>query len=175
MVTTYNKTTYQWGNTFGVFDASVDAQAVGERIESLRAELGDGLTPLNVVDDARPESAPTHELFNWDDSDAAELFRQHQARHILKAIRIVITPIDESQEPKDTRVVISNVSAFKGGIRAYYPTSVVVNDVDLRESALKDLRVFLLGFANKYQSLSDVSDPILERIFNLVEELKNNG
>lgn len=163
---------YQWGANYGTFNSKVPAQVVGERIESLRAELGEGITPFQFLDDARPSSSPTHDLFQWDDSEAAERYREHQARKVLQTIRIITVQPDETTP---TALTVVNISAKNGGgERAYYPASVVVEDVDLLTSALQDIRQYLQGFKIRYQSLSG-ENATVDTIFNLLEELNIDG
>jgi hypothetical protein len=48
-----------------------------------------GLTAQNLVNVSRPEDAPLHGCFEWDDSKAAESYREYQARKIIASIEIV--------------------------------------------------------------------------------------
>src|SRR2546428_13588632 len=47
--------------------SNLDAQGIGERLET----LGDELTPADRVADARNNKSPLHPYFEWDDSVAA--------------------------------------------------------------------------------------------------------
>ena len=46
------------------------------------------LTAKNLVDVSRPEDAPLHDEFEWDDSVAAEKYREGQARNVIHSLRI---------------------------------------------------------------------------------------
>lgn len=50
------------------------------------AKLGGGrITPRALVDAARDPDSPLHSFFEWDDSEAAEKYREMQARTLLRS------------------------------------------------------------------------------------------
>ena len=63
--------------------ASPPAQSVGERLEMLREQNAEQLTPEIVVADARSPGSPLHSFFEWNDFEAAEQYRLHQARNLI--------------------------------------------------------------------------------------------
>lgn len=67
-----------------------------ERIESVYG----GLTPENVLEASRDESALLHPLFQWDDNVAATQYRLQQARTIINNVEIkVISDGEERSIP----------------------------------------------------------------------------
>lgn len=73
---------------------NADPQAAGEMCEEL--ERTGGLTAKRLVDANRPADAPLHKCFEWNNKKAADLYREEQARRIIRAIEIVP---EETQEP----------------------------------------------------------------------------
>lgn len=71
--------------------ASIYAAALAE-IEQKHGQL----TPRLVVEESRDEASPLHGEFTWDDSAAANAFREMQAREIIRAARIEVTVNDVS-------------------------------------------------------------------------------
>jgi hypothetical protein len=69
----------------------VDAQTAGEELDRIRQEHGT-LEPGTVVDESRPDEAPLHPVFEWCDPKAAELYREHQATHLIKQVRVIVPP-----------------------------------------------------------------------------------
>ena len=65
------KQQYQWGDGW---KPSVDANIVGGVVEQIEAENG-RVTKEKFLDYSRPEDSPTHSIFEWDDSKAAEKYR----------------------------------------------------------------------------------------------------
>ena len=50
-------------------------------LESIRKRMG--LTPENIVMEARSKSSPLHDYFEWDDSIASGQWRTYQARQLI--------------------------------------------------------------------------------------------
>ena len=158
---------YQWsGNGFG--DTSLhnaDPQAVGERLEQLRAKKGEGITTQEVVDDARPKSSATHALFEWNDSIAAEQWRNNQAGMVLRSIRFVFNE-DETEEP---RQVIANVSIVDPeGRRVYMSSIAALSDSDLRGQILAEAFRSLEQMRTRFHHLEE-----LNGVMNAIGEVLN--
>jgi len=95
--------------------STADAQVFGERLEFLRHRLeaeavrtGDEvgeLDPLDVITDARHPSSPIHHLFNWDDSDAADRWRLHEAEQALQALTVVRARVGPAPDSTPVRGV----------------------------------------------------------------------
>lgn len=123
------------------------AQVVGEECERLEAE--GRLTPQVLVDASRPEDAPLHNCFEWNDSVAAERWRQTQAAYIIRSIEVTIK---ESSEP--TRAFVATVSDES---REYRSIGYVLRRIDTREALLDSARRDLLAFRRKYQTLHELA------------------
>jgi hypothetical protein len=66
----------------------VSAQDAAVELARIHSERG-SITPETVVDEARPASSPLHPVFEWNDLEAAEQHRQHQARNLIRAVHVV--------------------------------------------------------------------------------------
>lgn len=84
---------YRWtpGSSF-----KVAAEVARDEIERIEQEQG-VCEAQELVEAARPEGAPLHPLFEWDDGEAARMYREHQARRVISAIRVVFAPGTPSQ------------------------------------------------------------------------------
>jgi hypothetical protein len=127
------------------------AQIVGERLESIRATVGH-LTASAVVEDARPPGAVLHPAFEWDDSIAAERYREEMARHMLRS---VVSMPDSAPDSPPIRafVVISEV-----GEQSYVPTYVAMSDAQLRQQVLNRALAELKQFQARYRELHELAD-----------------
>ena len=67
-----------------------ERDAIREALDKLYVKHGT-LTPDLVVRAARAESSPLHQCFEWDDSAAAQAWREEQARTLIRSIRVEIT------------------------------------------------------------------------------------
>ena len=83
---------YRWksGSVHGI-----DAEVAGKALEEIVSRHG-VLTPRLVVEESRPPSAPLHDEFEWDDSVAAELYREHQARYIIRSVVVAVPEREET-------------------------------------------------------------------------------
>lgn len=145
------------------FRGKVDPQIAGEICAKLEAE--NRLTAQDLVEVSRPETAPLHCEFEWDDSKAAEKYRESQARNIIRHITVELKDgQSSSQEP---------VRAFYNVVEAspeYESIRVIISDESkysaLLRTALKELR----AFSKKYSQLKELG-AILEAINQLSIDL----
>lgn len=84
-----------------------------------------------LVDEARPEESPAHPAFEWRDDVAAEEYRLHQARKMIRTISVIY---DETPSQLVHVPIVSSASESREG--SYKPTEVVVNEPSQFESAL---------------------------------------
>lgn len=81
---------YQWKSGARI---AADPQVAGNMCK--RLELEGRLTAKDLLDENRPEDAPLHNEFEWNDGIAAENWREQQARNIINSL--IICP--EKSEP----------------------------------------------------------------------------
>lgn len=82
---------------------SVSADIVGKEIEKIERENGE-VTSRSLVDAARPTTSALHDLFEWDDTKAAESYRIHQAGKVLCSLSIVC---EDTPEPTTVRAYMN--------------------------------------------------------------------
>lgn len=124
---------------------SINADVAGAELSRI-AERDGALSPASVVNEARPEDAPLHPAFEWQDERAAEEWRKHQARSLIASVQVVSPPASEP------RLAFVSVVADDGA-RSYQAADVVASDDDLMARALADARHYL---AQAERRLSDV-------------------
>lgn len=150
-----NKYSYRKGFAF-----KVPAQVVGETLDKL-AETGT-ITSQALLDVSRPDSAPTHNLFEWDDTIAAERYRLQQATIAINAIEI------EMGETKTPQVAFVNVThKAPKTIGTFVPINVALSDCNMRDTVLANALRDLKSFYRKYQNLTELS-----KIFAAIEEVE---
>jgi len=111
--------TYSWSRAF-----NVPAQVVGEFFYGLRKR-----TPEELVKASRSAKAPTHDLFEWNDSAAAREYRLVQARVIVASLQVEIIT------PKGRR---ESVRAYIGSSdRGAYVATLEADSDDLTEAEQK--------------------------------------
>lgn len=138
----------------------VDANTAGEEISAIYNEKG-RCDPADVVERSRPETAPLHSCFEWDDAEAAEKYREEQARGMIRSLSVVVESVPEVEAPVTVR-------AFHHVEHTYQPISVVVNDADKMKELLQRAMCELDSFKKKYSQLSELK-PIFREIDKLAE------
>lgn len=133
-----------------------DANIAGAMCEQLENSIG--LTPKNLLDANRDEKAPLHDCFDWNDGEAAEKWREQQARHIINCLCLKTETTE--QTPVRAFFNIEKVS--------YESTNVILRQEDKRtallEQALREARVF----EAKYQTLTELQ-PVFDAIDKVVQ------
>lgn len=126
----------------------VSPQVAGDECE--RLESSGGLTPRRLVDASRPEDAPLHKCFEWDDGVAAERWREAQASYIIRSVEV---SIEEHMEP--TRAFVATIS---DSAREYKSIGYVMRRSDSREALLDAAKRELLAFRRKYKNLYELAE-----------------
>lgn len=62
--------------------------AIRDTIAAIAAKNGGLVTPENVIAQARNKSSALHACFTWDDTEAARLQRIHEARGVIRSVRV---------------------------------------------------------------------------------------
>lgn len=122
-----------------------DANIVAQEITSI-----EDATPQNILEVAKNPNSELHKCFTWDDSEAAQKWRLHEARNIV--CNLVISPKEDDKEKISVRVL------YKTDSGGYKPTQLIVRQQDeyrkLLECALAELR----AFKRKYQNITELDE-----------------
>lgn len=145
--------TYQWKLPSLM---PVDAQVAGEELHRIYQEKG-RLDAPDIVNESRPEGAPLHPCFEWNDAVAAEKYRETQAQNIVRSV--VVVHENQNNEPVEVR-------AFVNVQETYRPIEVVVNSEEQMKELLKSAFSELKSFEKKYAALSQLA-PVFEAIQKL--------
>lgn len=119
------------------YRAQVPAEVAGQELARIHERDG-VVTAAAVVDEARPDEAALHPAFEWNDEVAAENYRKHQARSLIKAVTVVR---EHSNEMIEQPVYIHvPVAASETAGPGYHQTEVVTQRPDLYAAALGSLQ-----------------------------------
>lgn len=167
---------YAWKNerTAALYHAT--AEQAHKTFEEIRQRDGK-LTPAAVVDEARPEESVLHEDFEWNDAQAAEKYRQGQARQMIGAVRIL--RIDSKPPVRayvNVKIVEQKLPTFEDAAkevevpepeeetsRVYMPLEEVLEKPDLYAQMMADARRDAQTYRQKYSTLESLS-PIMSAI-----------
>lgn len=132
------------------------AQIAGEVCAQLENSPA-GLTPKSLLDASRDKNAPLHDEFEWNDTIAAERYREKQAGDIIRNICIVRA---ESFEHEPTRAFVNIRNTEKAG--TFRNIAAVMDDSDMREKLMTSAKREMQSFIAKYRTLEALSGVIAE-------------
>ena len=122
--------------------------------DALRMALEDilkkhnGLTPRIVVAEARDPKHPLHERFEWDDSVAAEKYRERQASELIRSVRVNYIRGDGSR---------SSVRAFHSvpteTRRTYLSVGEVLEDPLKKQMLVNEARRDWIALKKRWENL----------------------
>lgn len=147
------KNNYSWGDGF---KPKMNANIVGGVIEQI--EQRDGcITKESFLNESRPIEAPTHDLFEWDDSKAAEKYRLHQATTTIGNLRIVhVTSENEEVMVK----AFVNVSAVSDSA-AYKNITLALQEDNDRENILNRIKGELDALIQRNKNIEELADMLI--------------
>jgi len=132
---------------------NADVQKVGKKLEETREQNGGVLTPSVVVKAAKPKKSPLHDCFEWDDSKAAQQYREDQARYVLRHIAVVYD-IDSTGNQKTVRAFVNIMDDEN---RVYQNILVAMQNVDMRQQILNRALRELGQFRERYHELEELA------------------
>ena len=132
------------------------AQVAGEICEKLE-QSEDGLTPRTLLDASRDVNAPLQDEFEWNDSEAAERYREQQAGAIIRNLYVITA---EHSTTENTRAFVNVHHEPKQG--NFHNIRVVMDNEAMREKLFASAKRDMQSFIAKYKTLEVLSGVIAE-------------
>lgn len=140
----------------GGYSSPVDPATAHAELESIRKANDGTLRPADVVDGSREEDAPLHPVFTWDDYEAAEQWRQDEARRLIRNVCVVIESDDK--EKCEARPVYVHTRPAEGrDVAGYQTVSAVMADEEARRAVIADALANLRGWQKRYGWLKEMA------------------
>lgn len=157
------------------YSCPVDPAAAHAELEAVRKSNDGVLKPADVVEVARPDDATLHPVFTWDDEAAAELWRQDEARRLIRNVCVVEVGTEADTPKAEPRPVYIHTRAPEGiDVQGYRTVSAVMNDDDLKKSAITEALSQLKGWQRRYGWLKELA-AVSEAIDRVAEETASRG
>lgn len=131
-----------------------DAKKIIDKIEKENGFV----KPHDLVNEARTESSPLHSYFVWDDGEAAEAYRNHQAGQLIARVRVSFEN-KRVRAYQSVRVIVKYDSKERVD-EGYVSTARILSDEDLRWQVIKQGLKDLYGWKTKYSSYDELMDLI---------------
>lgn len=156
---------YQWRNG-SHFESKADAQVVGARLETIKQRKGDKtLTAADVVADASKRGSPLHPLFEWNDTVAANTYREMQARQVIASIVVTVKKRNEPAQEQRAFVAV-NSGRKRDDMEGYLmvadiPSGEYTDMINSR--ARQELRNWVVRYAG-VEALEDLVEKVKEAV-----------
>jgi hypothetical protein len=134
------------------------AVALGETLDALKKSKGK-FAARDVVNAARPTASPIHDLFEWNDAQAADKFREEQARGYIRSLVIVV-------EGRKGEVTMPVAVSFGSG-DGYTSTEVVMSSAQLRARLIQQALDEAEAWRDRYRHLRELGS-----VFASIERAK---
>lgn len=135
------------------------APIFGEHVDQLEKGFGRTPTARDVLESARPEESPIHDLFQWKDAEAAEKFRTMQASVFLTALTVKVEMVSNGKKQEvimPVRVSLNKSTGNKmGGGRTHI--NDILGDASLRKQMLEMAADELLSIRRRYSYIRDLA------------------
>lgn len=154
--------TYRWRGQ-QAWRFKVEAQVAGELLEDLSERNAGSLSARLLLNESRPEQAPLHGEFEWNNELAAEAHREEQARKILRSI----VTVRQDSAGEEIQVRAYYALHEPNAQRSYMPLARVLSDDDLRNELLGQALNDLRKMQYRYGSLKELAD-----IWEIGDELR---
>lgn len=140
---------YSWNGP----NKAVSAEEVGRHMEVLQEKYGE-VTKEIFLDSARSKKSKMHDLFEWNDTKAAEKYRLVQAQNIICSLKVTV--IEEEYKPITVRAFVTERERSSG----YLHVRDALSDEEMRESVLAAAKRDAQWYIDKYDSLRELSEVI---------------
>ncbi len=115
-------------------------------------EQNQKLTPALVVEVARDPDHPLHHRFEWDDEKAGDKYRLHQARQLIRSVRIRV--IDEDDPGNNYEVRAYQAVRQPSGNTAYQSTLELTEDPFMSRLILATMEREWRALKARYENLN---------------------
>lgn len=158
---------YRWkkGSNF-----KVPARVAGPILE----ELGDDITPAQVVELASNRHHPLHPAFTWNTKEAAAKYRLLQAAKMLRSLEVIEIHVEfMEQAPNAPQEVVIQRPVYVAignsvGHSTYTTTARALTDSELKEQVLRDALLQLKGLKQRFADLKELA-PIFEALDRILQ------
>lgn len=158
-----------------------DVATIAPILEHIAAAKG-GISAQDVVTVARPKDSPLHRYFIWDNEVAAELYREEQARMMLRSIEIRVE-VKNGGETSEQYVRAFHAiklsesdpeASFDGDghvERRYIPLAVVQDTPRYLAQIIEQAEKQLKTWAERYRTYQSLG-PFQEKFEPIIREIE---
>jgi len=141
--------------------------------EILEVEKENGLTAENLLEKAKIKDSPLHDLFDWNNTEAGEKWRLHQARVLINEVKIIVGN-REMYAFENIKISVSNREENSKEdkeeySRCYKPIVEILSNEDYRRQVIESALENITYWKEKHSDFAE-----LKPIFVSIERVKKN-
>lgn len=141
--------------------------------EILEVEKEDGLTAESLLEKAKAKESSLHDLFDWNNTEAGEKWRLHQARVLINEVKIIVGN-REMYAFENIKISVSNNEENQKdnqetSSRCYKPIVEILSNEEYRQQVIKSALENISYWKEKHQDFQE-----LKPIFVSIERVKKN-
>lgn len=132
---------------------STKIQLLKSKLEEIEKTKG-LIQPIDLINEARPEGSPFHDMFEWDNEVAGDKFRLWQSRFYIGQIRV---EIEEKRMPAFMNVMVETGDVRTRGYKSF---NAIVSQPTLLEQIINTAIKEISYFQEKYKDIKELSEVI---------------
>jgi len=135
-----------------------DAETIFKAVEAAKDACGN-VELQTLVDQARPKNAPLHQEFTWTNREAAEKWRLHEARQVVKSIEVVHDNSKPTRAWESVTVVQADVDTDEPPIerRVFRSVEDIMSDPAQRSELLIQAMRDAVAWRKRYGGLQELA------------------
>lgn len=140
-----------------------DAAVIGPELEKLAA--AGCSSRRDIVAYARPDGSPLHGYFEWDDAAAAERYREEQAGHLVRSVKVTVREDDGTTREMRAFYPVRAADSGEEEQRQYVSIKTVLAERDLVTQVIHDAWRQLSMWRARYRDY----DSFFGRVFEVID------
>jgi hypothetical protein len=128
--------------------------------EVLHIEQNQGLTAENIIEVAKNNKSSLHDLFDWDDTEAARKWRLQQARVFINEIQVIIEGNTSPAFEMITTIIEQDKDGNVESERFYKPKLEILSNEQMRRQIIQRALRMQEYWSQQYFSYSELK-PII--------------
>ena len=154
----------------GVPSRGIDPEIAYYELEAIRAKKGK-LTDTTVLEEAKNESHPLHNWFNWDDDAAAEEYRRLQAQNLIRSL--VVVYVESPKTPVRAYQVLKKEPTKSESRTVYSTTEEVLSSPEGRDKLIADAIKAAMDFRRRFKMLHEL-EHVMKSLDEAIESLQDS-
>ena len=142
------------------FHTQVKANLAGLELKRISIKYKGKFEAAQVVDESKDVAAPLHPCFEWDDTIAAGLHRNFQARYLMQGL-VIVAPEKNINKPIRAFINVSEGRSEPG----FYDVFTVMSDSELRKKAVQQAWLELQAWRVRYKEYEELAE-----VFNIIDK-----